>query len=87
MILNDVGLFQKRDTFLNEIALTLLCVLERLIKEPHRRRKRRETTEDIKEQARKAYQLWQGNQMHPCVHFKKVAKILCLLVLGVNIEI
>ena len=30
----------------------------------------------IKEQARKAYQLWQENQFHPSLHFKKVGKNL-----------
>ncbi|OUL29267.1 hypothetical protein [Nostoc sp. 106C] len=32
--------------------------------------------EDIKEQAQKAYQLWQDNQIHPSLHFKKVGKNL-----------
>jgi hypothetical protein len=31
--------------------------------------------EEIKEQARKAYQLWQENQSHPSLHFKKVGFI------------
>lgn len=30
----------------------------------------------IKEQARKAYLLWQENQFHPSLHFKKVGKNL-----------
>ncbi len=30
----------------------------------------------IKEQARKAYLLWQENQSHPSLHFKKVGKNL-----------
>ncbi len=30
----------------------------------------------IKKQARKAYQLWQDNQSHPSLHFKKVGKNL-----------
>ena len=30
----------------------------------------------IKKQARKAYQLWQENQSHPSLHFKKVGKNL-----------
>ena len=30
----------------------------------------------IKKQARKAYQLWQENQFHPSLHFKKVGKNL-----------
>jgi hypothetical protein len=28
----------------------------------------------IKKQARKTYQLWQENQSHPSLHFKKVGK-------------
>jgi hypothetical protein len=32
--------------------------------------------EDIKEQARKTYQLWQENQSHPSLCFKKVGKNL-----------
>ena len=32
--------------------------------------------EPIKEQAQKAYQLWQDNQSHPSLHFKKVGKNL-----------
>ena len=31
-------------------------------------------TPEIKEQARKAYQLWKENQLHPSLHFKKVDK-------------
>ena len=30
----------------------------------------------IKKQARKAYRLWQENQSHPSLHFKKVGKNL-----------
>ena len=30
----------------------------------------------IKKQARRAYQLWQENQSHPSLHFKKVGKNL-----------
>lgn len=30
----------------------------------------------VKEQAQKAYQLWQDNQSHPSLHFKKVGKDL-----------
>lgn len=30
----------------------------------------------IKQKARKAYQLWQENQSHPSLHFKKVGKNL-----------
>lgn len=30
----------------------------------------------IKAQARKAYQLWQNDQSHPSLHFKKVGKNL-----------
>ncbi|MFB2767925.1 type II toxin-antitoxin system RelE/ParE family toxin [Pelatocladus sp. BLCC-F211] len=32
--------------------------------------------EDVREQARKAYKLWQENQSHPSLHFKKVGKNL-----------
>ncbi|ACK72125.1 conserved hypothetical protein [Gloeothece citriformis PCC 7424] len=32
--------------------------------------------DEIKEQARKAYQLWQENPSHPSLHFKKVGKNL-----------
>ena len=32
--------------------------------------------EDIKEQTQKAYRLWQGNQMHSSLHFKKVGRNL-----------
>ncbi len=31
---------------------------------------------EVKEQARKAYQLWQENSLHPSLHFKKVGKNL-----------
>ena len=31
---------------------------------------------DMKEQAQKAYQLWQENPLHPSLHFKKVGKNL-----------
>ena len=31
---------------------------------------------EIKKQARKAYRLWQENQSHPSLHFKKVGKNL-----------
>jgi hypothetical protein len=31
---------------------------------------------EMKEQARKAYQLWQENALHPSLHFKKVGKNL-----------
>jgi hypothetical protein len=31
---------------------------------------------EIKEQARKAYQLWKENPLHPSLHFKKVGKNL-----------
>jgi hypothetical protein len=31
---------------------------------------------EIKEQARKAYQLWKENRLHPSLHFKKVGKNL-----------
>ena len=30
----------------------------------------------IKEQAQRAYQLWQENSLHPSLHFKKVGKNL-----------
>lgn len=30
----------------------------------------------IKEQARRAYQLWKENSLHPSLHFKKVGKNL-----------
>ena len=30
----------------------------------------------VKEQARKSYQLWQSNQLHPSLHFKKVGNNL-----------
>lgn len=30
----------------------------------------------VKEQAQKAYQLWQENPLHPSLHFKKVGKNL-----------
>jgi hypothetical protein len=29
---------------------------------------------EIKEQAKKSYRLWQENQSHPSLHFKKVGK-------------
>jgi hypothetical protein len=32
--------------------------------------------QSIKEQARKAYQVWQSNPSHPSLHFKKVGKNL-----------
>lgn len=32
--------------------------------------------QDVKEQAKKAYQLWQENRSHPSLHFKKVGKNL-----------
>ncbi|WP_315788986.1 hypothetical protein [Fischerella sp. JS2] len=32
--------------------------------------------EDVREQATKAYQLWQENQSHMSLHFKKVGKNL-----------
>ena len=31
---------------------------------------------NIKKQARKAYRLWQENQSHPSLHFKKIGKNL-----------
>jgi hypothetical protein len=31
---------------------------------------------EMQEQARKAYQLWQKNLLHPSLHFKKVGKNL-----------
>ncbi|MEA5537376.1 hypothetical protein [Crocosphaera sp. XPORK-15E] len=33
-------------------------------------------TPEMKEQAQKAYQLWQENPRHPSLHFKKVGKNL-----------
>lgn len=33
-------------------------------------------TPEVKEQAQKAYQLWQENLLHPSLHFKKVGKNL-----------
>jgi len=33
-------------------------------------------SEDMKEQAREAYKLWQENQSHQSLHFKKVGKNL-----------
>lgn len=33
-------------------------------------------TPEVKEQAKKAYQLWQENPLHPALHFKKVGKNL-----------
>jgi IS1 family transposase len=35
-----------------------------------------ELSPDMKEQARKAYQLWQENPLHPSLHFKKVGRNL-----------
>jgi hypothetical protein len=35
-----------------------------------------ELTPAMKDQARKAYQLWQDNPLHPSLHFKKVGKNL-----------
>lgn len=35
-----------------------------------------ELTQEVKEQAQKAYQLWQENPLHPSLHFKKVGKNL-----------
>ncbi len=35
-----------------------------------------ELSPDMKAQARKAYKLWQGNSLHPSLHFKKVGKNL-----------
>jgi len=35
-----------------------------------------ELSPDMKEQARKAYQLWKENSLHPSLHFKKVGKKL-----------
>ena len=32
--------------------------------------------QEAKEQAKKAYKLWQENQSHPSLHFKKVGKNL-----------
>ncbi|MDJ0742279.1 MAG: hypothetical protein QNJ32_02835 [Xenococcaceae cyanobacterium MO_167.B27] len=34
---------------------------------------------EIKKQTKKAYQLWQNNQYHPSLHFKKVGKNLWLV--------
>jgi hypothetical protein len=31
---------------------------------------------EVKEQAQKAYELWQENPLHPSLHFKKVGKNL-----------
>lgn len=36
----------------------------------------KELTPEVKEQAQKAYQLWQENPLHPSLHFKKVGKHL-----------
>ncbi|WGV25865.1 hypothetical protein [Halotia branconii] len=35
-----------------------------------------ELSPEMKEQAQKAYQLWQENSLHPSLHFKKVGNIL-----------
>ncbi|MDM9585707.1 MULTISPECIES: hypothetical protein [unclassified Nostoc] len=35
-----------------------------------------ELSPEMQEQARKAYQLWQENSLHPSLHFKKVGKNL-----------
>ena len=35
-----------------------------------------ELSPEVKEQAQKAYQLWQENPLHPSLHFKKVGKSL-----------
>lgn len=35
-----------------------------------------ELNPEVKEQAQKAYQLWQENPLHPSLHFKKVGKNL-----------
>jgi hypothetical protein len=35
-----------------------------------------ELTPDMREKARRTYQLWQSNSMHPSLHFKKVGKNL-----------
>lgn len=35
-----------------------------------------ELSPKVKEQAQKAYQLWQENSLHPSLHFKKVGKSL-----------
>jgi hypothetical protein len=35
-----------------------------------------ELSPEIKEQAQKAYQLWQENSLHPSLHFKKVGRNL-----------
>ena len=33
-------------------------------------------TPELREQAQKAYRLWQDNPLHPSLHFKKVGKNL-----------
>ncbi|MCY7394109.1 MAG: hypothetical protein LH647_22210 [Leptolyngbyaceae cyanobacterium CAN_BIN12] len=35
-----------------------------------------ELSPEMKEQAQRAYQLWQENSLHPSLHFKKVGKNL-----------
>ena len=35
-----------------------------------------ELSPEMQEQARKAYQLWQENSLHPSLHFKRVGKNL-----------
>ncbi|NJN59942.1 MAG: hypothetical protein HC879_21890 [Leptolyngbyaceae cyanobacterium SL_5_9] len=35
-----------------------------------------ELSPEMQEQARKAYQLWQENSLHPSLHFKKAGKNL-----------
>lgn len=45
-----------------------------------------ELSPEMQEQARKAYQLWQENSLHPSLHFKKVGKTFGLPVLVVGIE-
>ncbi|MDS3862355.1 hypothetical protein RIF25_16270 [Thermosynechococcaceae cyanobacterium BACA0444] len=35
-----------------------------------------ELNPEVKEQAQKAYQLWQGNLLYPSLHFKKVGRNL-----------
>jgi hypothetical protein len=35
-----------------------------------------ELAPEVREQAQKAYQLWQENPLHPSLHFKKVGKNL-----------
>ncbi|APB32496.1 hypothetical protein GlitD10_0195 [Gloeomargarita lithophora Alchichica-D10] len=35
-----------------------------------------ELTPDMREEVRRAYQLWQNNPIHPSLHFKKVGKHL-----------